>query len=92
MVLALGGGAFAQPRNFELIENNGITIWLDCPLPRILDRLKGDTNRPLARNPGKFEELFSERRESYGRADYRIEITSDDADTAVEMVLRLPIF
>jgi shikimate kinase len=91
-VVALGGGAFAQPRNFDLIENNGVTVWLDCPLPRILERLKGATNRPLARDPEKFQKLFHARRDSYARADYRVEITSDDANAAVEMLLRLPIF
>src|SRR5581483_429443 len=38
-VLALGGGAFVQPRNWELIANNGITIWLDCNLERVRQRL-----------------------------------------------------
>ena len=33
-VLALGGGAIVQPENFALIENNGVTIWLDCPFER----------------------------------------------------------
>src|ERR1700742_1948963 len=31
-VMALGGGAFVQPRNRDLLENNGVTVWLDCPL------------------------------------------------------------
>jgi hypothetical protein len=30
-VLALGGGAFAAPANRDLLENNGVTVWLDCP-------------------------------------------------------------
>src|SRR5712692_23521 len=29
MVLALGGGAFAQEVNHELLEKNGVTVWLD---------------------------------------------------------------
>ena len=28
-VMALGGGAFVQSRNWELIQNNGVTVWLD---------------------------------------------------------------
>ncbi len=92
MVMAMGGGAFGQPRNFELIENNGVSIWLDCPLATIRRRLEGCTNRPLARDPVKFESLYHTRRETYARADYKVEITSDDPDLAVEAVLRLPLF
>src|SRR5436309_15884321 len=31
-VLALGGGAFTQPANRILLQENGVTVWLDCPL------------------------------------------------------------
>lgn len=91
-VVALGGGAFGQPRNHDLIENNGVSIWLDCPLPLIRRRIEGSQCRPLARDPAKFEVLYYARRESYERADYRIEITSDDAGLTVEAVLAPPIF
>ena len=91
-MVALGGGAFSQPQNYELIENNGVTIWLDCPLPLIRRRLEACTNRPLARDPGKFEVLYYTRRESYARADYRIDITGDDPGVAVDQVLKLPLF
>jgi len=47
-VFALGGGAFVQPKNWDLIENNGITVWLDCPFEIVLKRLGDDTTRPLA--------------------------------------------
>jgi shikimate kinase len=91
-VLSLGGGAFAQPRNFELIEENGISIWLDCPLDRIRDRIAGQNHRPLARDPEKFEALYCSRRESYSRADFRIEITGDDPNEAVAKINELPLF
>ena len=29
MVIALGGGAFTQKNNYELIQENGVTVWLD---------------------------------------------------------------
>src|SRR5260370_35743993 len=31
MVVALGGGAFAQHQNYELLQNNGISVWLHFP-------------------------------------------------------------
>lgn len=92
MVVALGGGAFGQQANYELVENNGVTIWLDCPLAVIRRRLQDPSSRPLARDPDKLEVLYYTRRESYARADYRIPIVSDDPEVAVEAILRLPIF
>ena len=92
LVLALGGGAFVQPRNHQLVEDNGVSIWLDCPLSLIRRRLAGSTGRPLARDPKKFELLYYTRREGYALANYHIEIAGDDPVTAVEAVLRLPLF
>jgi shikimate kinase len=92
MVVSLGGGAFVRQHNYDLVENNGVTVWLDCPLHLIRRRLEGSTNRPLARDPKRFELLYWTRRESYARADYRIEICNDDPMAAVNAVLDLPIF
>lgn len=92
LVIAMGGGAFARPVNYEIVENNGITVWLDCPLSIIRQRVAQSGHRPLARDPIKFELLYYARRESYARADFRIEISGDDPDVAVDAVLKLPIF
>jgi shikimate kinase len=91
-VMALGGGSFLQPENFALLENNGITIWLDCPFETVCRRVEQTSHRPLARDPGAFARLYEERREGYGRADYRIQIESDDPGVAVDATLRLPLF
>ncbi len=92
LVVALGGGAFVRQQNYELVENNGVTVWLDCPLPLIRHRLEGSSHRPLARDPKKFELLYWTRRESYALADYCIDIHDDDPTAAVKAVLELPIF
>jgi shikimate kinase len=92
LVAALGGGAFVQRRNYEILENNGVTIWLDCPLAIIRRRLADCTDRPLARDPHKFEILYYARRDSYALADYHVEILNDDPADAVAAVLKLPLF
>jgi shikimate kinase len=92
MVVALGGGAFAQPSNFELLEHNGVSLWLDCPLDILRQRLSADTSRPLARDPQKFQELFEARLQSYACADYRIQAADEAPEGVVEAILRLPIF
>ena len=91
-VLALGGGAFVQPGNFELIENNGVTIFLNCPIERALQRVSGQHHRPLARDAEKFTQLFHARQGLYGKADFQVSIVSDDPQIALKSILALPLF
>jgi shikimate kinase len=91
-VMALGGGAIVQPENYALVENNGVTIWLDCPFETVRRRVQPASHRPLARDPVAFAQLYDSRRASYARADCRIPIESDDPAVAVEAVLGLPLF
>jgi shikimate kinase len=90
-VVALGGGAFVQPANYEMIEHQVISVWLDCPLETIRLRIAGDEARPLARDSEAFRNLFEERRSAYSRADYRIE-AGVPVERAVELILDLPIW
>lgn len=92
MVLALGGGAFVDQANQKLLEERGVTIWLDCPFPRICARIEGQNHRPLARDAGKFERLFEERRNVYSKAEHRIGADTDDPAEVVAQILKLPIF
>lgn len=92
MVVALGGGAYAHQDNFELIENNGLSVWLDCPLAAARSRVEAFAQRPLARDPEKFAHLYFARRASYQRADFRVENAGNDIKSAVSAILALPIF
>jgi shikimate kinase len=92
MVLALGGGAFVDPANRKMLEERGVTVWLDCPFPRITTRVGGQTHRPLARDPEKFQQLFDDRRDIYSKAEHRIEADTDDPAAIVAEILKLPIF
>lgn len=87
LVLALGGGAYVQQNNFDLVNDHGITIWLDCAWERIQQRVAGASHRPLARDPAAFEQLYQDRRASYAKADYRVEVTSDDPRETVNKIL-----
>jgi shikimate kinase len=92
MVLALGGGAFLDPDNRKLLDERGVTIWLDCSFPRICARIDGQSHRPLARDPEKFRQLFDDRQDAYRKAEYRIEADTDDPSVIVAEILKLPIF
>lgn len=89
-VLALGGGAFAQAANRELLAAEE-TIWLDCPFERVRYRVGSDPLRPLARDPERFEQLFNQRREAYASARHRIAVESDDPKRAVDAIVALPL-
>ena len=91
-VAALGGGAYVQPANAELLEEHGVTIWIDCPFSIISSRVGQSSHRPLARDPQKFQQLYLERRANYAKSDFRIEVFNDDPEPAVEAILKLPIF
>jgi shikimate kinase len=91
-VLALGGGAFIQERNWKMIANNGISLWLDCPLETVRRRLGDDNTRPLASNRNGLGQLFADRRSLYARADYRVDVDTDHANEIVRRILALPLF
>jgi shikimate kinase len=94
-VLALGGGAFAEQPNRDLLENNGIVVWLDCPFELVQRRVAAAGQgaiRPLARDPRKFAELYEARRGLYSLADLRVAIESDDPERVVDTILIDPIF
>jgi shikimate kinase len=92
VVVALGGGAFAQEMNHSLLEENGVIIWLDCPLSKVCARVDGTSHRPLARDAAKFKQLYEDRRDAYRKADHRIEIDTDDPAVIVAAIMKLPIF
>ena len=90
-VLALGGGAFAVQANRDLLENNGVTVWLDCPFEVVESRVALASHRPLARDPRQFAALYHARREAYALADVRVPIESDDPAAVVEAILIHPL-
>jgi shikimate kinase len=90
-VLALGGGAFAEPANRELLLGNGLAIWLDCPLDVVKRRVAQASHRPLARDPERFAALFHARRECYAVADIHVPIASDDPAVTVGTILSHPL-
>jgi shikimate kinase len=92
MVLALGGGTFVRADNYVLLENNGVSVWLDAPFELIRKRVPNDGSRPLAMDPVKFRELFDERREVYQIADHRIVIESEDPEVNVDAIIALHLF
>jgi shikimate kinase len=76
-VVALGGGAFAQKKNFRLIEAANLpTVFLDADVDELWRRCvdeadKQDMERPLLGSSESFRKLYAERRPHYLKAAFR---------------------
>lgn len=90
-VVAVGGGAFVSEVNYSLLEEHGVTIWMDCPLDIIRERLAGSLHRPLARDDEVLARLYEERRQAYARADHCVDAAKEVEDV-VQAILKLPLF
>ncbi len=48
VVVATGGGTFADPENRATINFDGVSVWIDVPLSDLIPRIPLDGRRPLA--------------------------------------------
>lgn len=91
MILALGGGTYAQPQNVELLRASGsAVVWLDCPTEVLLARCATMTGRPLFRDEQSFRQLFEQRLPFYRQANYRVE-AGRETQRVVEQIVSLGI-
>jgi len=81
-VVALGGGAYAEPEIAALIEQSGSTvIFLDAPVDVLLKRCEQQSVvRPLRRDPEQFRSLYEARRPHYMKASFRVETSGKTID------------
>jgi shikimate kinase len=70
LVVAAGGGAFAQPETREALRAGAATVWLRCDLATVLERVGADGSRPLAGTRETIGRLFAAREASYCLADW----------------------
>jgi shikimate kinase len=87
VVIALGGGAFVSESNRQLVKEHGVSIWLDCPIEIILERLAGTSDRPLNQSPEQMRRLLETRKPSYALADVRIEVGRSSPAAVVQQIL-----
>lgn len=85
-VVATGGGTYADADNRALINDNGLSIWLDLPFQMALARVPADGRRPLAADRAQFEALYHQRRLAYQLAHLRLDAASP-VEELVERVL-----
>ena len=74
-VIATGGGVFVEPRTRQLLNERGITVWLDAPVDILAERTsRRDTRVQLRTGDPKavLERLSQERRPSYEEAHIHV--------------------
>ena len=86
-VVATGGGTFVDPQNRAMITTDGVSVWLDVPLDRLIDRLPADGRRPLAADRSEFERLYHARRAAYEQAHVRVDAARAGVDALVEQLV-----
>ena len=87
LVIALGGGAFAEAGNRERIARSGaLTVFLECPLDVLRERCAQAAHRPLARDPDAFARLLEARAPAYRQASVTVATGSGTPEEAVEQI------
>ncbi|MED5020252.1 shikimate kinase [Paenibacillus chibensis] len=88
-IIATGGGAVLNPVNCELMVNGGFVAALTAEAETIIERVKGDTNRPLL--AGNAEErirtILEERKHAYQFAHCTVDTSGLSADEVAQFIL-----
>ncbi len=88
-VIALGGGAWIQQTNRQLIEQYGCTtVWLDAPFELCWSRIEASQeDRPLGRTRTQALALFEKRRPVYELADIHVPIGEENLEDLVSRIV-----
>jgi len=97
-VVALGGGAFVQKDNADLLEASGArTVFLDAPVEELWQRCCRQASadgieRPLLRSKQQFRKLHAARRAGYLQASVKVETSTRSVEEiAAEIADRLEL-
>lgn len=96
-VVALGGGAIINEKNWQLISRSGITICLTASIDVLCERIARNKNRPLVANtpPEKLQQtietMLAVRAPFYQKADFIFENRNDlaPAELAQRILTRI---
>ena len=91
-IIALGGGAFINPKIRKTVFNKSISFWLDEKLEKIEKRVSKSVRRPLINNnnsQGFIIKLFNERKKIYNLANFRIKCDKMTKIQIAEKILNI---
>ncbi len=85
-IISVGGGAVTTPAALASIKAQGVSVWLNVDVDALLNRLSGDTSRPLlqATNPSNIlNSLLEQRTPLYEQADLCVDVDGRNVDDLV---------
>jgi len=86
IIVATGGGTFAEADNRAVMLADGRVAWLDVPLETVIERLPADGRRPLAADRTQLAQLYARRQLTYAHAHVRIDATGPVAEVIERML------
>lgn len=94
-IISTGGGIVCRMENWSKLHT-GLVVWLDVAPEVIYQRIEG-TDRPLLQTENPLQtlkDLLETRKEKYGNADLRIEVsaTMDESEVADTVIRELHHF
>jgi len=87
VVVATGGGTFADPDSRAAINFDGVSVWIDVPLADLIQRIPLDGRRPLAANRADLERLYQARSDGYRLAHLRVNAARAPVVVIVDRIL-----
>lgn len=86
LVVACGGGTYANPGSRSLIDHMGRVVWIQMPIKVALSRCAGTSGRPLLKDDLQAEALYRQRLPSYRAADLRVDAAGLSAEEVAERI------
>jgi shikimate kinase len=94
LVVAVGGGTFADPRVLEAARTGGLVVFLNPPFATLAARVGalGKADRPLFKDEASALALYRERLPGYRSADLTLDVDSTERpeEVAGRILLALP--
>lgn len=90
-VIALGGGAWIQETNRQLINQYScLSVWLDAPFEMCWTRIAASQeDRPLGRTRDQALALYEQRRPVYELANVHIAVSEENVENLVSRLVHL---
>ena len=89
-VVSTGGGIVIRDENWEIMKNNGVTVYLKASIETLFNRVRHKTTRPLLNVEDPFEkaeELFSSREMLYEKSDIIIDREGLEPEQVAELIV-----
>jgi 3-dehydroquinate synthase len=86
-VIATGGGALLRPDNVRVLVRHGVLVNLQASLDSTQRRLKGNSARPLARDPEALAALAESRKAIYAQVPWQVETDGLSPEAIVAAIL-----